>query len=75
MKCPQCNVALVMGERLNTQIDYCPQCRGIWLEKGKLDSLLQSADNGSGDRKRRKDEGEDDGGFLGGLGNLLGGGD
>lgn len=29
-----------MGERLTVSIDYCPQCRGIWLEKGKLDHLL-----------------------------------
>jgi len=29
-----------MGERLTVSIDYCPQCRGIWLEKGKLDQLI-----------------------------------
>ena len=44
MKCPVCNVDLLMGERLSVSIDYCPQCRGIWLEKGKLDQLL----NGGG---------------------------
>lgn len=44
MKCPVCNVDLLMGERLSVSIDYCPQCRGIWLEKGKLDQLL--SDNG-----------------------------
>jgi Zn-finger nucleic acid-binding protein len=32
-----------MGERLTISIDYCPQCRGIWLEKGKLDQLLNGA--------------------------------
>lgn len=40
MKCPVCNVDLLMGERLSVSIDYCPKCRGIWLEKGKLDQLL-----------------------------------
>jgi Zn-finger nucleic acid-binding protein len=74
MKCPQCDIALAMGERLSTQIDYCPKCRGIWLEKGKLDSLLESAGSGGSSQKRGKDD-DDDGGFLGGLGNLLGGGD
>jgi Zn-finger nucleic acid-binding protein len=73
MKCPQCDVALAMGERLNTQIDYCPKCRGIWLEKGKLDILLQNSGSSDENQKRRKDEGGDGGGFLGGLGNLLGG--
>lgn len=29
-----------MGERLTVSIDYCPQCRGIWLEKGKLDQII-----------------------------------
>ena len=43
MKCPVCNVDLAMGERLSTSIDYCPQCRGIWLEKGKLDQIIERA--------------------------------
>jgi Zn-finger nucleic acid-binding protein len=30
-----------MGERLTVSIDYCPQCRGIWLEKGKLDQIIE----------------------------------
>lgn len=32
-----------MGERLTVSIDYCPQCRGIWLEKGKLDQIVDRA--------------------------------
>ena len=47
MKCPVCNVDLLMGERLSISIDYCPQCRGIWLEKGKLDLLLNNGMQGS----------------------------
>jgi uncharacterized protein len=43
MNCPLCNVQLLMMERLATQIDYCPQCRGIWLEKGKLDKIIERA--------------------------------
>ena len=41
MNCPVCNVQLLMTERQGTQIDYCPQCRGIWLEKGKLDKIIE----------------------------------
>ena len=41
MNCPTCNVQLLMTERQGTQIDYCPQCRGIWLEKGKLDRIIE----------------------------------
>jgi Zn-finger nucleic acid-binding protein len=41
MNCPTCNVQLLMTERQGTQIDYCPQCRGIWLEKGKLERIIE----------------------------------
>jgi uncharacterized protein len=41
MNCPVCTVQLLMTERHGTQIDYCPQCRGTWLEKGKLDRIIE----------------------------------
>jgi uncharacterized protein len=41
MKCPACNVALVMSERQGIEIDYCPECRGIWLDRGELDKIIQ----------------------------------
>jgi uncharacterized protein len=41
MKCPACNVALVMSERQGIEIDYCPECRGIWLDRGELDKIVQ----------------------------------
>lgn len=40
MKCPHCNETLLMTERHHIEIDYCPQCRGIWLDKGELDKML-----------------------------------
>jgi Zn-finger nucleic acid-binding protein len=44
MKCPNCNhAALVMSERQGIEIDYCPDCRGIWLDRGELDKLLEKA--------------------------------
>lgn len=41
MKCPNCNETLLMTERQNVEIDYCPNCRGVWLDKGELDKLLE----------------------------------
>ena len=40
MKCPVCNVDLVMSERQGIEIDYCPQCRGVWLDRGELDKII-----------------------------------
>ena len=41
MKCPNCNVDLVMSERSGIEIDYCPQCRGVWLDRGELDKIIE----------------------------------
>lgn len=42
MKCPVCQeVALVMTERSGIEIDYCPQCRGVWLDRGELDKIIE----------------------------------
>ena len=41
--CPSCRVALVMSERQGIEIDYCPQCRGIWLDRGELDKIIERA--------------------------------
>ena len=44
MKCPTCiDAPLVMAERQGVEIDYCPACRGIWLDRGELDKLLDRA--------------------------------
>ena len=44
MKCPTCSdTPLVMAERQGVEIDYCPACRGIWLDRGELDKLLDRA--------------------------------
>ena len=42
MKCPVCTtVDLVMSERQGIEIDYCPTCRGIWLDRGELDKIIE----------------------------------
>jgi Zn-finger nucleic acid-binding protein len=43
MTCPHCAVPLVMSERQGVEIDYCPQCRGVWLDRGELDKILERA--------------------------------
>lgn len=44
MKCPSCDVDLLMAERQGVEIDYCPQCRGIWLDRGELDKILERSE-------------------------------
>jgi Zn-finger nucleic acid-binding protein len=39
--CPVCRVGLVMAERQNVEIDYCPQCRGVWLDRGEIDKIIE----------------------------------
>ncbi|WP_336072279.1 zf-TFIIB domain-containing protein [Nitratireductor rhodophyticola] len=39
--CPACRVELVMSERQNIEIDYCPKCRGVWLDRGELDKIIE----------------------------------
>lgn len=41
MKCPNCNVSLVMADRSGIEIDYCPDCRGVWLDRGELDKIIE----------------------------------
>lgn len=42
MKCPSCtNVDLSMSERQGIEIDYCPTCRGVWLDRGELDKVIE----------------------------------
>lgn len=42
MRCPVCkDVDLVMSERSGVEIDYCPSCRGVWLDRGELDKIIE----------------------------------
>ena len=44
MKCPSCpDSLLAMTDRQGVEIDYCPQCRGVWLDRGELDKLVERA--------------------------------
>jgi Zn-finger nucleic acid-binding protein len=68
MTCPLDGCQLVMSERQGIEIDYCPACRGVWLDRGELDKIIErsagpgspphqahaNAHNQHGYRKRRK---------------------
>ena len=41
MLCPSCQVDLHMTERQGVEIDYCPKCRGVWLDRGELDKIIE----------------------------------
>lgn len=40
MNCPKCFEPLRIAERQGVEIDYCPECRGVWLDKGELDKII-----------------------------------
>lgn len=60
MNCPNCNETLVMTERQGVEIDYCPKCRGVWLDRGELDKIIERSGAMDGDRNERLDEDADD---------------
>jgi Zn-finger nucleic acid-binding protein len=41
MKCPNDNATLLITDRNGIEIDYCPECRGVWLDRGELDKLVE----------------------------------
>ena len=41
MSCPVDGATLVMSERSGIEIDYCPTCRGVWLDRGELDKIIE----------------------------------
>jgi uncharacterized protein len=48
MQCPICNVELKMADRQGVEIDYCPKCRGVWLDRGELDKLIERSAQAEG---------------------------
>lgn len=83
MQCPTDSTTLVMSERSGIEIDYCPTCRGVWLDRGELDKIIERsaapaphldrrADDDQRYDRRRRDDDDDEGGIAGFLGNLFG---
>ncbi len=56
MLCPVCKVDLLLSEKQGIEIDYCPKCRGIWLDRGELDKIVEkSADVENSYRMKERD--------------------
>ena len=65
MQCPVCDVRLAVTDRQGVEIDHCPRCRGVWLDRGELDKLIERA---AGDRSFRDHHDDDESFPLGGGG-------
>lgn len=59
MKCPVCNIELKMADRQGVEIDYCPQCRGVWLDRGELDKIIERSATAMPGRDRYDDDDDD----------------
>ncbi len=58
MKCPACSeTELIISERQNVEIDYCPKCRGVWLDRGELDKIIErvNRDDDDDDANRKSE--------------------
>ena len=60
MQCPVDATTLLMSERQGVEIDYCPQCRGVWLDRGELDKLIARGDDDDRDDRDDRREWRDD---------------
>lgn len=57
MKCPVCkNVTLLMTEKKGIEVDYCPECRGIWLDRGELEKLIGAEEKEYTNNKNNKEK-------------------
>jgi uncharacterized protein len=50
VKCPACQHELRMADRQGVEIDYCPQCRGVWLDRGELDKIIERSERPTSER-------------------------
>lgn len=67
MNCPIDGETLVIADRSGVEIDYCPKCRGVWLDRGELDKIIERvspaiphsrSDRGRDNRRREPEERE-----------------
>ena len=58
--CPACMVELKITDRQGVEIDYCPQCRGVWLDRGELDKMIGRTRSGTSRRYEEYDDDDDD---------------
>ena len=58
MQCPVDGETLLLSERQGVEIDYCPSCRGVWLDRGELDKLVRHEDDEWREYERRPERPE-----------------
>jgi Zn-finger nucleic acid-binding protein len=56
MQCPVDGTVLQMMERRGVEIDYCPQCRGVWLDRGELDKIIAESSRHEPSRERQPEQ-------------------
>ena len=59
MNCPADGAVLEMSERQGVEIDYCPTCRGVWLDRGELDKIIERSESWSPPPEPRRDRDDD----------------
>jgi Zn-finger nucleic acid-binding protein len=60
MQCPTCKtIELKMADRQGVEIDYCPQCRGVWLDRGELDKIIEKSAAAAFERRQVYDDDDD----------------
>ena len=60
MLCPTDGAELVMSERQGIEIDYCPKCRGVWLDRGELDKIIERSGNDAPQQRYTQPSGDRD---------------
>jgi uncharacterized protein len=60
MMCPVCEVQLSMAARQGVEIDFCPQCRGVWLDRGELDKIIERSAAEMAPTRKELDRHDDD---------------
>lgn len=59
MMCPTCDAELKLSERQGVEIDYCPKCRGVWLDRGELDKIIERSGSYSNEHSSNEHERRD----------------
>jgi Zn-finger nucleic acid-binding protein len=62
MKCPICDIEMRIADREGVEIDYCPQCRGVWLDRGELEKIIArvESEQSRGRDERNEEEAEEE---------------
>lgn len=60
MKCPSCTGELKVSDRQGVEVDYCPACRGVWLDRGELDKIIERSSIVMSRRHREAQYDDDD---------------